>query len=210
MAWQLDFSSEFATPSIEFVNSPSSRPGYGLSVGFPIDPDQMPSRAVLERPWSKPMPDVFSVPGLNAVSERFRALAEQFEPGMHQFFPLSIQDRDGKPLAEKLYIFNCAVGVDAIIFRNSKPIWFKDSFNPPVLRAGMREKFELSRPAIGDHHIWCGKTVAKNKLFVSDAFYAAVTSHQIRAFRAKHREELEEPWTEEDIAPLRLWEARRH
>jgi len=145
MAWQLDFSNEFATPSIEFVDPPSTRVGYGLSVGFPIDPEHIPRRGRLEHPWTKQIPDVFATPGLNAVSDRFRNLVEQFEPGMHQFFPLSVQDCEGAQLREKLYIFNCAVGVDAIIFRTSNAIWFKDDLNPPVLRAGMRETFELSR-----------------------------------------------------------------
>ena len=210
MAWQLDFSSEFAMPSIEFVDPPSTRAGFGLSVGFPIDPEHIPSRARLMNPWTKPLPHVFATPGLNAVSERFRNLVEQFEPHMHQFFPLSVQDGEGAPLSQNLYVFNCAVGVDAIIFRSCDPVWFTDDLNPPVLRAGMREQFELSRPAIGDHHVWCGKTVARNKLFVSDAFYAAATKHRMRAFRAKYRKELDEPWTEDDIAPLRQWEARRH
>jgi hypothetical protein len=207
MAWQLDFQVEVATPSIEFVDPPKTGPLYGLSVGFPVDPNSMPSKGKLERPWSKPIPDVFRTPGLNAVTDRFRTLVEQFEPGMHQFFPLGVQDCVGAPLAEDLYIFNCAVGVDAIIYRHSKPNWFKDDINPPMLRAGLGETFELSRPAIGDHHIWCGKTVARNKLFVSDAFYAAVPNG---TFEATYREELDEPWTEEEIAPLRQWEARRH
>jgi len=210
MAWQVDFSNEFATPSIEFIDPPGNRPNYGLSVGFPIDPGSMPSKGRLEEPWRKPIPDVFRAPGLNAVSQRFRELVEQFEPGMHQFFPLSVQDCDGTPLGEDIFIFNCAVGVDAIIFRNSKPNWFKDDLNPPVLRAGMGDNFELSRPAIGDHHIWCGKTVARNKLFISDAFYTAVTSHQIIGFRAKYRDELALPWTDNEIAPFRQWERRRH
>lgn len=131
MAWQLDFSNEFATPSIEFVDPPSAYPAYGLSICFPIEPESMPSRGKMERPWSKPIPDVFRTPGLNAVSQRFKALVEQFEPGLHQFFPLIVQDYEGAPLQENLYIFNCAVGIDAIIFRSSKPNWFKDEFNPP-------------------------------------------------------------------------------
>jgi len=153
------------------------------------------------------MPDVFRAPGLNAVSEKFKNLVEQFEPAVHQFFPLLVEDRDGVPLNKQLFIFNCAVGVDAIIFRSCEPTWITYDFSPPLLRAGIGERFELSRPAIGDHHIWCGKTVAENKLFVSDAFYAALPSG---TFEAKYREELEEPWTEEDIAVLRQWERRRH
>jgi hypothetical protein len=210
MAWQLDFSNEFATPSIEFVDPPSTYPVYGLSVCIPIDPDSMPSLGKLKRPWPNPIPDVFPTPGLNAVSQRFLELVEQFEPRIHQFFPLSVQEFDGASLRQELYIFNCAVGIDAIISRGAHPNWDLDAIGVPLLRAGMGEKFELSRPAIADHHIWCGKTLARKKLFVSETFYAALISRRITGFRAKHREELDEPWTEEEIAPLRQWEARRH
>jgi len=210
MACQLDFSNEFATPSVEFIDPPGNRPNFGLSAGFPIDPDSMPSKGRLEEPWPKPIPDVFGTPGLNAVSQRFRALVEQFEPGEHQFFPLRLQHYDGSPLEENYYIFNCAVGVDAIIFCKSTPDWFSDDLNPPVLHAGMGDAFELSCTAIGNHHIWCGKTVARNKLFVSDAFYVSVASHRIIGFRAKYREELDLPWTEAEIAPLIEWNSRRH
>lgn len=210
MAWQLDFSAEYARPSIEFINPPDNYFVLGLSVGFPVDPEAVPSRGRLEEPWDKPLLDVFRIPGLNAVNERFKKLVEQFEPGMHQFFPFSLEDCDGKPIDEKLYIFNCAVGVDAIIFRNHQPSWEIYELSPPMLYAGMLEKFELSRPAIGKHHIWCGKTVARRSLFVSDTFYAAVKSNRIKAFDARHREELDEPWTEAEIAPLIEWNARRH
>lgn len=210
MAWQLDFSNEFATPSVEFVNPPSTRPNCGLSVNRPLDPQCMPSRGKLEGPWSKAIPDVFRTPGLNAVSQRFRALVEELEPGLHQFFPLAVEDCDGEPLKQELYIFNCAVGIDALIYRSIKPNWDTDAIGVPLLRAGMGEKLELSRPAIGQHHLWCGKTVAENKLFASDAFYAAFTRLGMRAFSAVYRNELDEPWTEAEIAPLRQWEAKRH
>jgi hypothetical protein len=184
MAWQLDFSSEFATPSIEFVDPPSTYPVYGLSVCIPIDPDSMPSLGKLKRPWPNPIPDVFPTPGLNAVSQRFLELVEQFEPGIHQFFPLSVQEFDGASLRQELYIFNCAVGIDAIIFRGTQPNWDTDAIGVPLLRTGMGEKFELSRPAVGNRHLWCGKTVARNKLFVSDPFYATFVSRGMKAFSA--------------------------
>ncbi|MDH4981593.1 DUF1629 domain-containing protein [Hyphomicrobium sp. D-2] len=210
MAWQLDFSSEFATPSIEFINPPDNYFVLGMSVGFPVNPGAVPTSGRLEEPWEKPFVDVFPMPGLNAVSERFKNLVEQFEPGMHQFFPFMIEHRDGTLIDEKLYIFNCAVGVDAIIFRKHQPVWQTYEFDPPTLFAGMLEKFELSCPAIGEHHIWCGETVAPRSLFVSDAFYSAVKHNKIRGLRGRHREELDDPWTEAEIAPLIEWNSKRH
>jgi hypothetical protein len=35
----------------------------------------------------KKVPDVFPMPGCNAVNQRFKDLVEEFEPGVHQFFP---------------------------------------------------------------------------------------------------------------------------
>lgn len=44
--------------------------------------------------------------------------------------------------------------------------------------------------------------MARNKLFVSDTFYSAITNHKIKAFSAEHREELEEAWTEAELSPF--------
>jgi uncharacterized protein DUF1629 len=157
------------------------------------------------------MPDIFSAPSMNVVNQRFHDLVEQFEPGVHQFFPLKIFRSDGSPLDDDYYIFNCAVGLDAIIHSSADPAWANAADGTPILYVDFDKQFEISRPAIGDHHMWCGKSVAQRVLFVSDTFYQAIESNNIRWVDAVHRQELDMPWVaERELAPLMKWRAARH
>ncbi len=63
MAWQLNFSAEYEWPHIEFIDAPKGMPLFGLSFNVPADPSQMPKRARITEPWSRPLPDIFMTPG---------------------------------------------------------------------------------------------------------------------------------------------------
>lgn len=210
MAWQITFTLKRPRPYFEFLDAPKPYPLFELSKSEPVDASRMPTQARLRFAWSKPIPDVFPTPGLNSVSKRFRDLVESFEPGAHQFFPLKLFGLDGSPLDGNYYIFNCAVGIDAIVHTASEPKWATDVTGRPLLYAGMEKNFEISRQAIGDHHLWCGKTVATRELFSSDAFYEAIKHNEITGLDAVYRKELDDPWVaEKELAPLLLWEASR-
>lgn len=148
---------------------------------------------------------------MNAVNKRFHDLVEHFEPGVHQFFPLKLFRKDGSPLDDDYYIFNCAVGIDAIIHTNKEPKWTMNSAGKPRLYTHLSREFEISRPAVGDQHLWCGKSVAQRDLFVSDAFYQAMRRNRIQWIQAVHRREVDVPWIrDKELAPLVEWEKSRH
>lgn len=210
MAWRIEFSAKRAVPHFEFLNVPERYPLFEISKNEPVDASRMPAQARLRFAWSKPIPDIFPTPGLNAVNQRFRDLVETFEPRVHQFFPLKLFALDGSSLDGNYYIFNCAVGIDAIIHTTAEPKWTTDATGMPILYTGMEKQFELSRQVIGDHHLWCGKSVSKLELFVSDAFYEAIKRNKITGLDAVYRKELDVPWVaEKELAPLLLWEASR-
>lgn len=212
MAWQIDFTLRRAMPSFELLDPPKPEPFYfGISTNRYIDASRMPTKVRLKSAWSKPIPDLFPLPGLNGVNQRFRDLVETFEPGLHQFFPLKLFGRDGSPLDGTYYIFNCAVGIDAIIHTTAEPKWATNMAGMPILFTGQEKKFELSRQAIGDRHLWCGKTVAIWELFASDVFYEAIKRNKIVGFDAVYRKELDVPWiAEKELAPILRWQAGKH
>lgn len=208
MAWQITFGTDCASPPVDFIDPPEGMPLFGLSVSVPLNPSLIPIRGRISEAWNRSIPDIFMTPGMNGVSQTFRALVEQHEPNLHQFFPLDLIRCDGTPVEETFFIFNCAVGVDAVLFTRAPARWVENALGVPFVRAGMSARFELSRPAILGRHLWCGDRIGSNSLFVSNEFLAAMERANITNFYAKRREEIDEAWVAEDnIQPLLDWEA---
>ncbi|WP_068319009.1 imm11 family protein [Polycladidibacter hongkongensis] len=121
MAWYLhQVLQAWSTPDFTFDNKPASFikavvPVYGF--GFWWDPENVPRTA--RRTKKKRIPDVFQTAGRCVASQRFKDLLEEFEPGVHQFFPLTLIDHDGSKVQPDYYIFNCTVAVDSILLKES-------------------------------------------------------------------------------------------
>lgn len=181
---------------------------FGLSSGYWKHPRAVPASGY--QTGRRPAPDVFPMPGCNAVSQRFKDLVEEFEPGMHQFFPLALRDRRGEPLAQPYYVFNCLVSLDAVLMAESGLTWqFDGPPGKPFPSINTSSKLVFSKPAIAGRHLWCLHYLrAGNRLFVSDAFYTELKARKIRFFQFAQHSELDIPWiAEEQIQPMLDWEA---
>lgn len=76
-------------------------------IGIPFPDHLMPDRARIKGK-ARSFPDVNSHL-LYIVSERYRGLVEDFDPGRHRFKPLEILSEDGERLDARMFVFNnCA------------------------------------------------------------------------------------------------------
>lgn len=150
----------------------------------------------------KALADVFSVVGQWGCSAEFRAEVETLEPGVHQFFPISIRRplRSKKPILRldgreardgDFFLFNGLQIVDALIpERCTGPgVRQYDSglfgFNP------REDDLCVSRELVGERHIWHGKKHGVGAhFFVSDALMERFRAAGLKGFEVKRvREE---------------------
>ncbi|XYK81537.1 MAG: imm11 family protein [Labrenzia sp.] len=184
---------------------------FGLSSGFWVDPQAIPKSAYQER--DKRVPDVFPMPGCNAVNQRFKDLVEEFEPGVHQFMPIELRNKAGEPLTDNYYVFNCMVSVDTVLVKESGLQWEIDEPSGQSFLDILTFKHDmvLSRPAVGDRHLWQGlylQPISSGGVFCSDAFQKELKKRKIRFLDQKHCAEADVVWTPEDnIQPILDWEA---
>ncbi len=143
--------------------------GYG---GRPVDPTYMPTRLRRKGNEGRPLHDVRNIWGGGLlVTERFKGIVECFEAGVHQFFPIQIEQR-GKVIADR-YIFYVCNRLDTLA---------KDLCVPPVAEGAKympaydgNDRMVFDAKKIGAHHAWndrftIGRMVS-NELF--DALAAA-------------------------------------
>lgn len=98
---------------------------FGLSTNRALT--ALPSEAT--RQHGKQTPDVFPMPGLNAVNARFRELVEKFEPGKHFFHPIVLKEKDGSKIEGEFYIFCARVSLDCVLTIRSGIEWKRDSLD---------------------------------------------------------------------------------
>ena len=214
MAWLLKLVYQnWSVPYFEFddeekYGDPVAK-AFGFSRGFWFDPANMPVSG--HQTTTKRVPDVFPMPGCNAVSQRFKDLVEEFEPGVHQFMPLKLRFENGEPLPQMYYVFNCMVAVDAVLVEPSGLLWHTDvaSRQPAISIDGYAPIF-LSTKITKSIHLWTGLYLdpVGHGVFCSDAFQKQLKKRKIRFLEQTYCEELDVPWrAEENIQPALDWEA---
>ena len=214
MAWLLELVYQaWSTPEFEFDEKHQfAEPGvepFGFSSGFWFNPNNMPTSAHQTR--NKRVPDVFPMPGCNAVSQRFKDLVDEFEPGVHQFLPLNLRRESGSPIEENYYVFNCMISIDAILQKESGLSWgVVEKLNLPFISIRKDKPIVMSSPAIEGRHLWKGLYLQPtgSGVFCSDAFERALKNQKIRFLKQTCCREVDIPWLpEENIQPALDWEA---
>ena len=210
MAYIISLKYSNREPQFEFLDEPERMFLFGLSMGLPVGTRRMPTRAK-ETSCKKSYPDIFAMPGLNAVSSRFRDLVEEFEPGVHQFFPLELYRKNGDPVEEEYFIFNCAVSFDCVLTAKSDVEWQKLNLQeeyPSLYIKDFRDQV-LSQPQIAGRQLWCGFRQDCFGVYVSDAFFSRLKKEGFSFFDSKECPEINEPWVaEENLGPLLEHEAK--
>ncbi|KZK90547.1 hypothetical protein PsAD46_02168 [Pseudovibrio sp. Ad46] len=209
MAYLINLDYNSREPQFEFLDEPQDMPLFGLSSGNILDPNRFPTKAK-EETKKKVIPDIFSMPGLNAVSQRFKDRVEEFEPGVHQFLPLELFKKTGEPIDGNFYIFNCGKRLDAVLNKHSPVGWGKpdDFTGKPKLNIHNGNTNYLSVSRIKGHHFWCSDYQRIIGVYVSNEVFKRLSKEKFKYFKFKRWPELDEPWLpEENIGPFLEWEA---
>ncbi|MBB6124446.1 imm11 family protein [Sphingobium subterraneum] len=215
MAWWLARDYGYAGPGFDWlyednVEEKRGLVGSGLSLSRPLSEKNVPKAARYREKYPKPpAPDIFFVDSATTVTARFKALVEEFEPGLHLFAPIELQFHDGTAMPGEYYFFNCNVDVDCVLTDN-KPEWFRETrygkIHPSL---GLIQKLtpleiSLSKPQIEGRHLWTGGPLGWNQLFVSDAFCKALRKGRFGAVDIRREcHEVDRLWVaEEHMGPL--------
>lgn len=214
MAWWLKRSYSYAGPGFDWLDEEGVEEkrglvGSGLSLSRPLNARNVPKAARYRKSYQKPpSPDIFFVDSATACTARFKALVEEFEPGLHLFVPIELQYHDGRTMEGEFFFFNCNVDIDCVLTDN-KPEWFRWSRDRYTPQLALIEKLtpleiSLSKPQIEGRHLWTGGPLGWNQLFVSAEFCAALRKGRFREFEiGRSCAEIERQWVaEEQMGPL--------
>jgi len=159
--------------------------------GYRVVGDKAPKKLLWEG-GDKPLPEVILRNSL-AVSSRFRDLVDEFEPGLHQFFPVDVyKTRDGEVSATYYWINVCnrieSVDPDRTTYIRKKDYTGKGFWS----RSGVEDaKLVFSISRVGGRHLWMDPDLPSQRHFyASNAFAGAAASANFLGLILSERDEV--------------------
>jgi hypothetical protein len=116
----------------------------------PIPPEVAPRTAILQSSH-KTFGALTLVSGVYGVTEPLRDAIEGLEPGVHQFFPITLRRKSGEEIEGPYFLLNVLQLIDCIIWEQSNAyllpsgIWSKGKGDP---------RYALRRDAVRGRHLW--------------------------------------------------------
>lgn len=147
------------------------------------EPFEQPSEFRTEKSYDVLPSLVHLNDGLNAVDEPLRELIEEFEPGVHQFWPLKITMPRSRAYPVPYYGMIVLQKRDSLVVEKSElrerpPIYYGLTDSKKDFR-----KVCLSKDVIGSAHFWREKSLQSPDLFISDALQAAIAARELKIWR---------------------------
>jgi hypothetical protein len=176
------------------------RSGYtAVQAGRPIKPDFVPTK--IEWRSKSKIPDYKTPMGIPTVCDRFREIVEQFEPGVHQWFPVEFVDRKGGHLAHRWYFIPCN-RIDSVDHANTTMILYRGTIwsdpreiaetDPEYLPTDFSFPVKLKRPFSAvqtqNYHAWRDKHIGHNHLLISNALAEALAKENFSGIDLKQAE----------------------
>ncbi|MEM7425513.1 MAG: DUF1629 domain-containing protein [Pseudomonadota bacterium] len=177
-------------PRFRWLETPDGFKPIDWLRGFRADPATVPTQA---REYSnfKRFPDVFPTLGVWTVSEDFRRIAEELEPGVNQYFPIELFRRSGGPIKKQYYILNVCQSFDAIDTERSNITWYVNEYGGGFYTQGKGGySVVMFRDQIGGSHFWSGNEHFFNHNYASDEFVRRLKAAKINGWRASKIEEV--------------------
>lgn len=143
--------------------------------GF-LEEHEQPHVLTTER-YEKTLGDfLISENGIRIVSAAFKSAVESVEPGVHQFWPMTVESTRGKVTPGTF--FGMIVGQQRASFSQaeSDPASFNPYSSPGGLKPPKNKKIirgvALESAAIGDAHMWLEKELWSLGVVISDTLHA--------------------------------------
>ena len=193
---RVDHGHKFARTHVEFTGGYDALKAYfkrtlaygvppleaGWKTGTPIAPEVVPTAARIVKgdaiyDW------LTMLGGATLVSDRFRDCVEALDPGRHQFFPVSVTDRQGAAKPGPFFMFNVVGYIDSIIEAQSN---LKPSGRGLIDHWGYERpvgpwRCALDRSVIGDRACWTEYRYG-GRWFVSDRLAALMKQQGLLGF----------------------------
>ena len=213
MAWLVEKNYHFPGPNFEITDNPGGlKPinNIGICSHLPWQPVSEPVVARQDKTYRGKIDDMTIVAGPVAVSQRFRDLVEEFEPGVHAFSPLILERKNGQRFEEDYWFWTTQQDIDCLITdndpRNFEHLWTNDAGVKQIICMLTKPGREVpvSRSQIEGRHLWTAGLLGGTQLFVSDAFMAAMRK-VLRGYISTYDRcvEVDRPWVaEEQMGPL--------
>lgn len=150
----------------------------GMGYGYPVRPELAPKK-LLWAGGKKALPEAILTSFL-AVSERFRALVEQYEPEVHQFIPVDIYKDKKSERVATYYWLNVCNRIDSVDADLSNYFALTDYAGGRGHWRAPREgepRLVFSRKLIGNHHLWYDPFVRRG-VFCSSQFGEAALAQE--------------------------------
>jgi hypothetical protein len=215
MAWLIEKNYHIHGPNFEIISNPGETQmrfsgGNGICSFLPWHPSDLPITARQGNAYRGTLDDMTIVVNNVAVSQKFKDLVEEFEPGIHAFAPLILERKNGERFEEFYYLFSTQQDVDCLITDNDpgnfRHYWTNEEGTKQIicLATDPGREVLLSTSAIIGKHLWTAGLTGENQMFVSDAFRERLT----KRFRGRIRLdryciEVDRQWiAEEQMGPL--------
>jgi hypothetical protein len=184
----------YANPEEVKLSAPEREYKYTIGHGYRVIADHVPKKALWRaRKAEHAITDIASILGQTVVSEKFKELAEKFEPGVHQFIPVDIYDKAGGAISSRRYWLNVCRRKDCVDPVRSKFEWVTDYSGVSGFwddRAHPDSKLVFSKEKIGEMHLWVNPhLLAYRNFYASSTFVdAAKAAGMTGMFFAEHPE----------------------
>ena len=159
--------------------------------GDRFEPDEVRTEFWL-RSRHKALSDTFPVHGRWGVSAAFRAAVEALEPGLHQFFPITIRRPKGGPILrpdgreagpDEFFLINCLSVVDCVIPELSSGPSVQRRPSGRVFFSAYEDSLVVSRAAVAGRHLWHSNTDGvSGHFFISDALRDLLVAQKLQGF----------------------------
>ncbi|MEL6877177.1 MAG: DUF1629 domain-containing protein [Pseudomonadota bacterium] len=173
-----------------------------MGMGYRVVEGSAPKKLLWKSKTKLPPDYAFGNNEVMLVSSRFRDLVEQFEPGVHQFLPVSVYNaKDATEPFDTFYWFVCCTLIDSLDPEHTTLDWkgFYDDFTDCGLRRGLwsidlsvkpPQKAVFSLKAIGDRHLWRDPYRGRDYVHCSDAFGEALIAAELTGFGLRQYEQM--------------------
>lgn len=151
----------------------------------------LPTSGYTEKP-RKRIPDYIDRWGLQFVSENFRQVVEELEPGLHEFFPFQLRNgKRGDPAPQQYYVMNIMTQCDCLDYEQggvSVDRWEDGAiafFSPEKIS---HEGMVLKSDVIAGKHLWRAKYLG-GSFFISEDFMGLYRKRKLQYLERAPAEE---------------------